>query len=619
MHLAQRYRTIVAGRLSGVAPAEGTFTLNVTHTLKGSFAPETVTVKTAGNVDADAVIFLPKDQVIVAFVGKTRKRHERDILFYTGSGVWQKAVAAEGDWSEWEWTETMEGQEDNSLFGTYNGIEERFLEMMEDARDGRAFFPAVPFVSFTNTVEVAKLAAPIHGVALYDFDGDGDLDIYACSDKGNRAYACVAPMTFKDETRSLGLEGLAGRSCSFADINGDGKPDLLAGATILAGGKQGFVATRVLPPAAGDRLLSSAFVEINGDGYPDVVVSRSGGGLSVYLNPANRGDDQARFSDATSSLGLSEPACGRGGTGYFAPGDWNGDGRTDLFYASGTGLLLRQGDKGAFRPLPHQLPLDFMVDSVPGLTGAGCLAPVWHTDRLSLVLPSDSVHHLVVSDPAGLRDVVFAGNESTESSKQQVSALAEDLNVDGYVDYYTGSRNPDEPNFFHTNRGYGSFLRPEKYRRGCFPSEGHGSGAIGLAVGDVNADGANDLLLGGANGVLTLMINGTLKYRYAKENPTYHERVLSETRILKVVLPQCVGLLGARVMLTDDRGRIAALREIGSNVNVGSCSDTTLNLAVRNAAAYVLRVKYSDGHAKTWPVDLRASDSRLIVLTAERD
>jgi hypothetical protein len=66
-----------------------------------------------------------------------------------------------------------------------------------------------------------------------------------------------------------------------------------------------------------------------------------------------------------------------------------------------------------------------------------------------------------------------------------------------------------------------------------------------------------------------------------------------------------IGVIGAVVRLEDARGRVVALRQLGANVNVGCCGPNTVNLAVREPGQYRLVVRFSDGKAKTWDVDLR--------------
>ena len=104
---------------------------------------------------------------------------------------------------------------------------------------------------------------------------------------------------------------------------------------------------------------------------------------------------------------------------------------------------------------------------------------------------------------------------------------------------------------------------------------------------------------------------------YRKEYPTAQEKTLEQTSIVSVTVSGKLGVLGAKVTLSDETGRIVALREIGSNVATGCRGPNTVNLAVREPGKYTLTVRYSDGLTKTWPVEARPAQN--LPLQASRD
>jgi len=608
-HLVEGYQTVLALRVAKIDPKGKSVSLQVIKLLKGTFAPKSVQVAVASPDLEQVVNELEDGQLIVAFVGKDQKRREKDLLLYLGAGRWEVGQVEDlKDLSRWQWTKDL-GDE---MYGTFTGGVDRLAELLDDMKKGTAYFPPLPYVQFGPDIVIGKFTKPVRGVALYDIDGDGKLDIYACCETGNKMYLQRDRMKFIDATADLKLDGIAGLSCSFADVNADGKPDLLADGVIYLHGADGkFTRSDLLPPEASRQVKSSAFVDFNGDGYPDVVLSRTGGGLAVYLNPGRKGGP---FNHATAACGLDRKECGAGLTGYFAPGDWNDDGRIDLFYAAGKGLLLIQGADGKFSPLNHRVSFDFESgsDGLAGKTGAGVFAPIWRPDRLSLIVPAHSELQLAAEIDGKLTDVTGLGNEISEATYKQLGTTAEDLNADGYVDFYTTSWHAGTPNTFHMNRGYGSFMRPDKYKR-IFGARAHLGGAWGVAAGDVNGDGAVDLLIGGIDGTLTLMLNETLTLRKPMENPVYHEKKQQDIKLLSVRLTGPLGILGAKVTLTDAEGRVVARRDIGSNVSVGSCGPASLALAIREPGKHTLTVRYSDGATQTWPVDLtRESHVKLV-------
>ncbi len=207
------------------------------------------------------------------------------------------------------------------------------------------------------------------GVALFDFDGDGRLDIYLLTNGGpksesiNRLFKNMPDGTFKDVTEGSGL-GIAGHNMgvAIADVNNDGLPDVLVtqygGVKLFlnkGGGKFEDIteAAGLKNPAWG---TSAAFFDYDRDGWLDLVIVNyidyDPSWPCTYLSDKqdyctpnvfpsavcrlfrNRGPDAnhaVRFEDVTVSSGLAKHA--GPGLGVVCA-DFDGDRWPDILVAN---------------------------------------------------------------------------------------------------------------------------------------------------------------------------------------------------------------------------------------------------------------------------------------------
>lgn len=558
---------------------------------------------------------------IVVFAG--RRRSPKDIMIYADT-FYLGQMTNESSWSLDETSQPTvgtDGQPINTLAGTWNGSTEQLVEMVRDISADRDFFPRLAYASFQKDILLDSLDARIEGVAIYDIEGDGDEDILVCSDKGDRIYLQVDPMKFVDATAKLQLDS-ASSSCSVADVNADGLPDILAGHVVYLAKFQDnrlfYEKQGILPQDLKSNLKCAAFAELNADGLPDVIATVAGGGLRAFINQS--GTDKAAFVETTEAMGLNRPECGAKQDGYISVGDWNGDFRMDIFYAAQKGFFLVQNSKGVFEPLSHNIMFKFSVggDEQDGRTGAGVFLPLLNPSRMELIVPLEDGWIVVTNRNGKPLDITEWGNEISEGSNNHLASIADDFNLDGHVDFYTVCDTPNGHNRYIINRGYGSFMLADshKHYERLFDGPASQLGGTAVASGDINEDGAPDLVIGNGQGHIAIILNDILEARKPIEHPTREIAVLQNTRALAVRVLGSRGTVNARIKVTDASGNLVARRDLGQNVASGCGGPNKVSFALRKPDAYKVTVEYTDGLIRSAEVDLKTQ--AFVLLNIDR-
>lgn len=582
---------------------------------KGEFGAKTVALVSENRELLGDFLALAPGSNLVVFANKDRPRSaQNDGIYYAGGGKWYRFRVTE-DPAVWEMIGDADEGKDRGgveiMFGVFNGAVEQLGRMMADFARGTAYFPAIPFTRFTAE-PVGKADGPVHGVGLHDLTGDGSLEIVAASPAGLRVWAGKGGKEWAEVTEKLGLKEVSGRSVDAADADGDGKTDLLVDGKLFRSGENGMLAAVEGALPGLEKVVSAAFVEIDGDGKPDVVVSREGGGLMVFLNRSEPG--KPSFEDATEKLGLQAEEAGAGLTGFFEAGDWNGNGRMDLIYLAGPGFLLlntEEGFKGEALAGEGEEP-DY---------GAAAMGFLIEPGRMGAMVPNAETKVLLTSEGDDFLDVTRYGNEIQDDIPGLFAALVADLNADGLPDIFVSNRESGSPSFYVDNRGYGSFMMPDKYsQQPTFPSAMFNAQLTGLAAGDVTGDGALDLVAGGANGTVWLATNQTLADRPEQAEPStlFDARKQIAARLVTVKFPVGPGVVGAKAELVNGEGRTVASGMIGGNIGVGNARPHRISLATREPGPHKLVVTFADGKKQEQAVDLSAEAPRHQVVTVGR-
>ena len=312
--------------------------------------------------------------------------------------------------------------------------------------------------------------------------------------------------------------GTLALSITVADVNGDGKPDILVaecGPTQCASGAHGLVGVllgkgdgtfhpAVTYDSGGAGANAVAVADINGDGRPDLIVTScafSGSSCSHALVNVLLGNGDGTFQAAvthgTGALSANAVAV--------AVADLNGDGKPDLIVTNtvstfGLSVLLGNGD-GSFKPaVTHNFGgLGFSVEAAD-LNGDGKVDVVMASCVAGGTGCTSSVSVLLGKGDGTFQPVV---NYSSGGREANSIAIA-DVNGDSTLDLLVANRFANTS----TNGVMGALLGNGDGTFQTVHPFGAGKGsAPSVTVADVNGDGRLDALVG--NGVVSVLLNGS--------------------------------------------------------------------------------------------------------------
>ena len=444
---------------------------------------------------------------------------------------------------------------------------------------GEVWFVDIAEISGLHFVHTTGATGQYHfpeiagsGCGLFDYDGDGDLDVYAVqafalggeskAEGRNRLYRNdlevgpdgVVTQRFVDVTEESGLGDRGyGMGLAVGDYDNDGDLDLyvtnFGPNTLYRNNGDGTftdVSSATIPPE--DRWsTSAAFLDYNRDGYVDLFVTNyvnfsllenktcfSPGGRRDYCGPqsfdpvsdrlfVNNGDPGAPgFRDATVEAGI-DLAFGSG-LGVVCA-DFNRDGWPDIYVANdgnANQLWLNQRD-GTFENVALLAGAAYNANGMAE-AGMGVTAGDFDLDGD----PDIFLAHLFGEHNTLL---VNDGTASFDDRTEQF-ALASmswsytgfgtewtDLNNDGYLDLFLANgavkivgQQADEPYPYGNPNQLIVNLGPPSFG---FEDVSDRAGAVferietsrGAAFGDIDNDGDIDILLSNSNGPLRLLRN----------------------------------------------------------------------------------------------------------------
>lgn len=271
------------------------------------------------------------------------------------------------------------------------------------------------------------------------------------------AGAVLAALRFTDVTELVGIApgrggmgggGTGGSALAVLDFDGDGDRDVYAAGRLLRGDPGGFVDVTDEAGLAGAEPHAAAFADFDNDGALDLYLSRGAAGVLF------RSRDDGTFADVTASLGIPLPA----GAPLFL--DYDHDGDLDLALAGPEGAMsmLRNNLDGTFSDVTELAGM--RPGNASAALGTAAFGDFDDDDDLDFAVADPAGPFRLYDNERGGRLAERSAERGVNAEGQGIVAVG-DYNNDGLLDLLAAPRGSAGLTLW-LGRGEGAFESDER-------------------------------------------------------------------------------------------------------------------------------------------------------------